>query len=448
MKISSRMAEWMVLDMSKIWSPMETLSREELRKIQSERLVATVKRMYEKTTYFKVKMDEIGLEPGDIRSVDDLHKLPFTYKTDLRDNYPFGMFAVPMDEIVRIHASSGTTGKQIVVGYTENDLNMWADSMARCLTMAGGTNKDIVHVSYGYGLFTGGLGAHDGAQKIGATVVPASVGNTKRQINLLKDFGTTMICCTPSYALHLADEMPALGITKDDLKLRAGIFGAEPWTQEMRMQIEERLGLKAYDIYGLSEVAGPGVSMSCDYNCGMHIAADNFIPEIIDPETGEVLPEGETGELVFTCVTKEAFPLIRYRTRDLCSLTYEPCECGRTSPRMSKVKGRSDDMLIIRGVNVFPSQIESVLLKFADVEPHYMIYVDRVNNSDTMEIQVEMTQKMFSDTVTAIEGLERKLRTEIESVLGISANITLVSPKSIPRSEGKAKRVVDRRKIF
>ena len=319
MKISSRMAEWMVLDMSKIWSPMETLSREELRKIQSERLVATVKRMYEKTTYFKVKMDEIGLEPGDIRSVDDLHKLPFTYKTDLRDNYPFGMFAVPMDEIVRIHASSGTTGKQIVVGYTENDLNMWADSMARCLTMAGGTNKDIVHVSYGYGLFTGGLGAHDGAQKIGATVVPASVGNTKRQINLLKDFGTTMICCTPSYALHLADEMPALGITKDDLKLRAGIFGAEPWTQEMRMQIEERLGLKAYDIYGLSEVAGPGVSMSCDYNCGMHIAADNFIPEIIDPETGEVLPEGETGELVFTCVTKEAFPLIRYRTRDLCS---------------------------------------------------------------------------------------------------------------------------------
>ncbi len=448
MKISSRMAEWMVLDMSKIWSPMETLSREELRKIQSERLVATVKRMYEKTTYFKVKMDEIGLEPGDIRSVDDLHKLPFTYKTDLRDNYPFGMFAVPMDEIVRIHASSGTTGRQIVVGYTENDLNMWADSMARCLTMAGGTNKDIVHVSYGYGLFTGGLGAHDGAQKIGATVVPASVGNTKRQINLLKDFGTTMICCTPSYALHLADEMPALGITKDDLKLRAGIFGAEPWTQEMRMQIEERLGLKAYDIYGLSEVAGPGVSMSCDYNCGMHIAADNFIPEIIDPETGEVLPEGETGELVFTCVTKEAFPLIRYRTRDLCSLTYEPCECGRTSPRMSKVKGRSDDMLIIRGVNVFPSQIESVLLKFADVEPHYMIYVDRVNNSDTMEIQVEMTQKMFSDTVTAIEGLERKLRTEIESVLGISANITLVSPKSIPRSEGKAKRVVDRRKIF
>lgn len=448
MKISSRMAEWMVLDMSKIWSPMETLSREELRKIQSERLVATVKRMYEKTTYFKVKMDEIGLEPGDIRSVDDLHKLPFTYKTDLRDNYPFGMFAVPMDEIVRIHASSGTTGKQIVVGYTENDLNMWADSMARCLTMAGGTNKDIVHVSYGYGLFTGGLGAHDGAQKIGATVVPASVGNTKRQINLLKDFGTTMICCTPSYALHLADEMPALGITKDDLKLRAGIFGAEPWTQEMRMQIEERLGLKAYDIYGLSEVAGPGVSMSCDYNCGMHIAADNFIPEIINPETGEVLPEGETGELVFTCVTKEAFPLIRYRTRDLCSLTYEPCECGRTSPRMSKVKGRSDDMLIIRGVNVFPSQIESVLLKFADVEPHYMIYVDRVNNSDTMEIQVEMTQKMFSDTVTAIEGLERKLRTEIESVLGISANITLVSPKSIPRSEGKAKRVVDRRKIF
>lgn len=427
---------------------METLSREELRKVQSERLVRTINRMYENAPYFKEKMKEAGLEPGDIKSVDDLHKLPFTYKYDLRDNYPFGMFCVPMEEVVRIHASSGTTGKQIVVGYTENDLAMWADSMARGLTMAGGGKSDIVHVSYGYGLFTGGLGAHDGAQRIGATVVPASVGNTSRQLNLLKDFGTTMLCCTPSYALHLADEMEANGITKDDLKLRSGVFGAEPWSQEMRQQIEERLGLKAYDVYGLSEVAGPGVSMSCDYNCGMHIAADNFIPEIIDPETGEVLPEGQVGELVFTCINKEAFPLIRYRTRDLCSLTYETCECGRTSPRMSKVTGRSDDMLIIRGVNVFPSQIESVLLKFDDVEPHYMIYVDRKNNTDVMEIKIEMTQKMFSDTVTAIEELEVRLRGEIESVLGISAVITLVDPKSIPRSEGKAKRVTDLRKIF
>ncbi len=434
--------------MSKIWSPMETLSREELLKIQSERLVNTVKRMYEKAPYFKKKMQDLGLEPGDIKSVDDLHKLPFTYKADLRDNYPFGMFCVPMDDIVRLHASSGTTGKQIVVGYTKHDLDMWADSMARGLTMTGGSKKDIIHISYGYGLFTGGLGAHDGAQKIGATVVPASVGNTSRQLNLLRDFGATMICCTPSYAMHLADEMEANGIKKEDLKLRAGVFGAEPWSEEMRAQIEDRLGLKAYDIYGLSEVAGPGVAMSCDYNCGMHIAADNFIPEIINPETGEVLPEGEVGELVFTCVNKEAFPLIRYRTRDLCSITYEPCECGRTSPRMSKVTGRSDDMLIIRGVNVFPSQIESVLLKFNDVEPHYMIYVDRKNNTDTLEIQIEMTQKMFSDTVTAIEELQAKLRAEIESVLGISAVITLVDPKTIPRSEGKAKRVTDLRKIF
>ena len=427
---------------------METLSHEELKAVQSERLVSTVKRMYEKAPYFKKKLDDAGLTPDDIKSVDDLHKLPFTYKTDLRDNYPFGMFCVPMDDIVRLHASSGTTGKQIVVGYTKNDLDMWADCMARCMTMAGGSNKDIVHISYGYGLFTGGLGAHDGAQKMGATVVPASVGNTNRQLNLLKDFGATLLCCTPSYAMHLADEMAANGITKEDLKIRSGIFGAEPWSPEMRDQIEQRLGLKAFDIYGLSEVAGPGVAMSCEYDCGMHIAADNFIPEIIDPETGEVLPEGEVGELVFTCITKEAFPLIRYRTRDLCSLTYEKCECGRTTPRMSKVKGRSDDMLIIRGVNVFPSQIESVLLKFDDVEPHYMIYVDRKNNTDTLEIQIEMTQKMFSDKVNAIEALQAKLRSEIESVLGISAVITLVGPKTIPRSEGKAKRVTDLRKIY
>lgn len=434
--------------MANIWSKMETLSPEELKKIQSERLVATVKRMYDNVPYYAEKMKAAGIEPGDIKSVDDLSKLPFTYKTDLRDNYPFGTFAVPMEEVVRIHASSGTTGKQTVVGYTQNDINMWADCMARALTMAGATKKDVVHVSYGYGLFTGGLGAHYGAEYMGASVVPASTGNTKRQINLLKDFKATILCCTPSYAMYIADEMKELGISKDELSLKAGCFGAEPWSDGMRRQLEQDLGIKAHDIYGLSEISGPGVAMSCDENCGLHIAADNFIPEIINPETGEVLPEGETGELVFTCITKEAMPLIRYRTKDLTSLSYGPCACGRTSPRMQKVTGRSDDMLIIRGVNVFPSQIESVLLNFGEVVPHYMIYVDRVGSLDTMEIQIEMTRSMFNDRVKGIEETERKLRHEIESVLGISASIRLVEPKTIPRSEGKAVHVVDRRKIF
>ena len=434
--------------MANIWSKMETLSPEELKKIQSERLVATVKRMYDNVPYYAEKMKAAGLEPGDIKSVDDLSKLPFTYKTDLRDNYPFETFAVPMEEVVRIHASSGTTGKQTVVGYTQNDINMWSDCMARALTMAGATKKDVVHVSYGYGLFTGGLGAHYGAEYMGASVVPASTGNTKRQINLLKDFKATILCCTPSYAMYIADEMKELGISKDELSLKAGCFGAEPWSDGMRRQLEQDLGIKAHDIYGLSEISGPGVAMSCDENCGLHIAADNFIPEIINPETGEVLPEGETGELVFTCITKEAMPLIRYRTKDLTSLSYSPCACGRTSPRMQKVTGRSDDMLIIRGVNVFPSQIESVLLNFGEVVPHYMIYVDRVGNLDTMEIQIEMTRSMFNDRVKGIEEIERKLRHEIESVLGISASIRLVEPKTIPRSEGKAVHVVDRRKIF
>lgn len=435
--------------MTKMWNEeMETIERQALKELQTKRLKDTVRRVYENVPYYALKMKEAGITPDDIHTVEDLSKLPFTYKTDLRDNYPFGTFAVPMEQVVRVHASSGTTGKQTVVGYTRQDIETWAECVARCLTNAGITSRDIVHVAYGYGLFTGGLGLHYGAEKVGATVIPVSGGNTARQIQLLKDFGATVLCCTPSYALYLADELKAAGLTKDDLKLRVGIFGAEPWSEEMRNQIEERLGLKAYDIYGLSEIMGPGVSMNCHSQGGLHIPADHFIAEIIDPDTGEVMPEGTKGELVFTCITKEALPLIRYRTRDLSVLTYETCSCGRTSPRMEKVTGRSDDMLIIRGVNVFPSQIESVLLKFSEVEPHYMIYVDRIDNLDVMEVQIEMNSGFFSDEVRKIESLERKLRHEIESTLGINAKIKLVEHKSIQRSEGKAKRVVDRRKIF
>ena len=355
---------------------------------------------------------------------------------------------MPLEDVVRVHASSGTTGKQTVVGYTHNDIEMWSECMARSLTIAGVTKKDIIHVAYGYGLFTGGLGLHYGAEKVGGMVVPVSGGNTSRQIQLLMDFGATVLCCTPSYALYIADEMKELGIKPEDTKLRIGVFGAEPWSEEMKREIEQRLGIKAYDIYGLSEIVGPGVSMGCEFGCGLHVADDHFIPEIIDPITGELLPEGEVGELVFTCITKEALPLIRYRTRDLSRITTEKCACGRTNARMEKVTGRSDDMLIIRGVNVFPSQIESVLLQFCEVEPHYMIYVDRVDNLDTMEVQIEMTASFFSDEVRKIEATEKKLRHEIESALGVGARVRLVEPKTVPRSEGKAKRVIDRRQIF
>lgn len=426
----------------------ETMPREELHKLQSERLHDVIKRVYENVPYYAKKMQDKGVTPDDIKSIDDLSKLPFTLKTDLRANYPFNTFAVPMDQIVRIHASSGTTGKQTVVGYTKNDIEMWTDCVARCLTNAGVTNKDLIHVAYGYGLFTGGLGLHYGAERIGASTIPVSGGNSKRQIELLVDFQSTVLACTPSYALHLADEMTQMGITKDMLNLRVGIFGAEPWTEEMRRQIEEKLGLKAYDIYGLSETMGPGVSMNCEYNCGLHIQEDHFYPEIINPDTGEVLPVGSVGELVFTCITKEALPLIRYRTRDLTKLFYETCECGRTMVRMDKIMGRSDDMLIIRGVNVFPSQIESVLLTFGEVEPHYLIYVDRIDNLDCMEIQIEMTNSIFSDSIKDIERIENKLKNEIQSAIGIGAKIKLVEPRSIPRSEGKAKRVFDRRDIY
>ena len=426
---------------------LETMSKEELKALQSERLVSTVKRVYENVPYYRKKMDDIGLTPDDIKSVDDLYKLPFTYKQDLRDNYPFGTFAVPQSQVARIHASSGTTGKQTVVGYTNKDLDMWAECVARCLTQIGITNDDVIQVAYGYGLFTGGLGLHYGSEKISAMTVPVSGGNTKRQIQFLIDFKSTVLCCTPSYALFIADELKNMGLTKDDIYLKYGVFGAEPWTDAMRKDIEEKLGLKAYDIYGLSEIAGPGVSMGCEENSGMHIMSDNFLPEIINPETNEVLPDGEKGELVFTCITKEALPLIRYRTRDLTSIDSEKCKCGRTMPRMAKVTGRTDDMLIIRGVNVFPSQIESVLLEFAEVEPHYMIYVDRNNNLDIMTIEIEMSDEFFSDEVKQIEKMEKRLTHEIASALGVSGYVKLVEPNRIPRSEGKAKRVIDRRTI-
>lgn len=426
---------------------IETASRETLENIQSERLVKTVKRVYDNVPAYRKRMDEIGLKPEDIRSIKDLNKLPFTYKQDLRDNYPYGLFACDMKDVVRIHASSGTTGKQTVVGYTKNDIDMWAECAARALVAAGADENDIVHVSYGYGLFTGGLGLHDGATKLGAAVIPASTGNTRRQLQMFKDFGSTVLCCTPSYAMYLGDSLAEYGMTKDDIKLKAGVFGAEPWTPGMRDQIQEKLGIVAHDIYGLSEIAGPGVAFDCECQNGLHINEDHFIPEIINPETGEVLPYGEQGELVFTCISKEALPLIRYRTRDISSLTIEKCSCGRTFVRMSKVTGRSDDMLIIRGVNVFPSQVESVLLTIKEVAPYYQLVVDRKNNLDTLEVLVEMNEQIFSDSVKAIEAVEAEIRKKLDSVLGISAKVTLVEPFSIERSEGKAKRVIDKREL-
>ena len=434
--------------MSRYWNEeVECMEPEKLKNWQEENLCKVIQRVYNNVPYYRDKMIAAAIKPEDIKTLDDLAKLPFTYKTDLRANYPFNTFAVPREEVVRVHASSGTTGKQTVVAYTRKDLEIWSECTARCLTSVGIGKDDIVHVAYGYGLFTGGLGAHAGAETVGAITVPASGGNTARQIQLLIDFGATALCCTPSYALFLADELEKQGYSKNDLKLTVGVFGAEPWTEEMRAQIEHKLGIKACDIYGLSEIIGPGVAMDCLECNGLHIMADHFIPEIIDPETEEVLPAGQQGELVFTCITKEAMPLIRYRTRDLSRLTYEKCTCGRTSPRMEKVTGRSDDMLIIRGVNVFPSQIESVLLKYSEIEPHYMIYIERRNNLDYMEIQIEMKSDLFADEIRKIEDLERRLDREIDSVLGISANVKLVEPMTVPRSEGKAVRVIDRRKI-
>lgn len=426
---------------------IEKMSRDELTALQSERLVKQVARMYERVALFRERMDEKGLKPEDIHGVEDLHKLPFSYKQDLRDHYPYGLFAEPLTNICRVHASSGTTGKQIVVGYTENDLKIWADCVARQLSATGADKDSIVQVSYGYGLFTGGLGLHGGAQHIGATVIPSSSGNTQRQIQTMIDFKATVLGCTPSYALYLGETINEMGL-KNQLSLKAGIFGAEPWTEEMRKQIEEKLGIKAYDIYGLSEIMGPGVSYECSEQNGMHVCEDHFIPEIIDPQTEEVLPYGEVGELVFTTITKEGFPLIRYRTRDLCKLDISPCACGRTHVRMCKPMGRSDDMMIIRGVNVFPSQIEEVLLKTGGgITPNYQLVIDRVNHSDTLEVQVEMSESLFADDIKSIEHKKNEIQNQLKSILGLSAKVTLVNPKAIVRSEGKAKRIIDLRKL-
>lgn len=428
----------------------ETLPREALEALQLKRLQQVVQRVYHMVGFYRRSFDEAGIMPDDIRSLNDLKRLPFTTKQDLRDNYPFGMFAVPMSSVVRLHASSGTTGRSTVVGYTKRDIETWSELMARCFVAAGLTKNDIIHNAYGYGLFTGGLGAHYGAEKLGASVIPMSGGNTKRQIMILQDFGPTAICCTPSYALNLAEQGKAMGVDMAALKLRVGIFGAEPWSDNMRQEIENAMNLKALNIYGLSEVMGPGVSMEClEGRQGMHIFEDHFIVETINPDTGEVLPPGEAGELVFTTITKEAFPLVRYRTRDIATLITEPCRCGRTHVRMDRVSGRSDDMLIIRGVNVFPSQIEAVLVGIEGLEPHYQLIVDREGTLDTLEVQVEVNERIFSDAgeVKVLQKIERRIVKDLKDYLGITAKIKLVEPKSLQRFEGKASRVNDKRKF-
>ncbi|MEJ5347545.1 MAG: phenylacetate--CoA ligase [Desulfosoma sp.] len=426
----------------------ETLPREALEAIQLRRLQTTLQRVYATVPFYRRRFDEVGFKPSDLRSLEDLRRVPFTTKQDLRDNYPYGLFAVPMENVVRIHASSGTTGKPTVVGYTARDIETWATLMARSLSAAGATRGDIIHNAYGYGLFTGGLGVHYGAEKLGASVIPISGGNTKRQIMIMKDFGATILTCTPSYALHLAEVAHEMGVDFKDLKFKAGLFGAEPWSEKMREEIERKLHLSALDIYGLSEVIGPGVAVEClEAKAGLHIFEDHFIPEIIDPNTGEVLPPGSTGELVFTSITKEAFPVIRYRTRDITSLNTEPCLCGRTFVRMNRVSGRSDDMLIIRGVNVFPSQIESVLMEIQGVEPHYQLVVDREDNLDKLTVLVEVGESAFSDKVKTLQDLEKLITKNIKEYLGVSAKVKLVEPKTIARSEGKAVRVIDNRKL-
>lgn len=429
-----------------IWNRhFECMDREGLRRVQGERLRETVERVYFNVPYYRHKMQEAGLGPENIQGIDDIERLPFTTKTDLRDNYPFGLFAVPMSEIVRLHASSGTTGKPTVVGYTRNDISAWSEVMARTLTSAGADRNDFIQIAYGYGLFTGGLGLHYGGEKIGASVIPVSGGNTNRQLQLMHDFGTTVLACTPSYALFLAEALNDSGISRDEFRLKTGVFGAEPWTENMRREIEQKLKIKAIDIYGLSEVIGPGVASECLVQEGLHINEDHFYPEIIDPESLQVLPEGAMGELVFTTITKEGLPLIRYRTRDLTRLNYSKCRCGRTLVRMEKCLGRSDDMLIIRGVNLFPSQIETVLLGMSEIKPHYLIVVDRTNNLDTIELQVEVDEEFFQDRISQLQSLRGKLQDNLESAIGLGIKVTLVEPKTLERSEGKAKRVIDKR---
>lgn len=426
----------------------ETLPREVLEALQLKRLKQVAERVYHTVGFYHRKFEEAHVTPDDIQSLADLGRLPFTIKQDLRDNYPFGLFSVPMSNIVRLHASSGTTGKPTVVAYTKRDIETWAELMARSLAAAGLTKNDIIHNAYGYGLFTGGLGAHYGAEKLGASVIPMSGGSTKKQIMLLQDFGPTAICCTPSYLLFLSEVGKEMGVDMRSLRLRVGILGAEPWSERIRQEIENRLDITALDIYGLSEIMGPGVAMECiEGRHGLHVFEDNFIVEVIDPATGEVLPYGEKGEIVFTTLTKEAFPLIRYRTRDISRLMPEVCKCGRTFVRMERVSGRSDDMLIIRGVNVFPSQIESVLMEIEGLEPHYQLIVDREGSLDTLEVRVEVSENIFSDEVRKLQNIEKRIVKDVKDIIGVSVKVKLVEPKSLQRFEGKAQRVIDKRNI-
>ncbi len=433
---------------NKYYQPeLETMAPEQIRALQSERLVKQVQHVWDNVPYYRKLMEEKGVTPADIKGVDDLHKLPFLTKADLRDAYPYGLLAKPLSDCVRIQSTSGTTGKRVVAFYTQNDIDLWEDCCARAIMAVGGTKDDVCQVCYGYGLFTGGPGLNGGSHRVGCLTLPMSSGNTDRQIQFMMDLGATILCCTPSYAAYIGESLKEQGYKPEDNKLKAGIFGAEPWTEEMRRDIEASLGIKAYDIYGLTETSGPGVSFECQEQTGMHINEDHFIAEIIDPDTGEVLPEGSKGELVFTAITKEAFPLIRYRTRDICVLSRKKCSCGRTFVKMTKPMGRSDDMMIIRGVNVFPSQIETVLLK-EGYSPNYQIVVDRQNNNDTLDVNVELAPEMFSDTVRSVTDREKKLASAIQTMLGIKPVVHLVPPKTITRSEGKAVRVIDKRKLI
>ena len=433
--------------MERYYQPeIECASRDQIQELQSKRLVKQVQNVWEHVPMYRKKMEEQGVEPGDIQSVDDLHKLPFVTKDDLREVYPYGLLARPLSDCVRIQSTSGTTGRRVVAFYTQHEIDLWEDCCARAIVAVGGTKEDVCHVSYGYGLFTGGAGLNGGSHKVGCLTLPMSSGNTDRQIQFMTDLGSTILCCTPSYAAYLAECICERGV-RDQIKLKAGIFGAEAWTEEMRRDIEDKLGIKAYDIYGLTEISGPGVAFECSAQSGMHVNEDHFIPEIINPKTGEVLPDGEKGELVFTCISKEAFPLMRYRTRDICILSREKCSCGRTHVKMTKPLGRSDDMLIVKGVNVFPSQIETVLMN-KGYPANYQIIVDRVNHSDTIEIQVEMTAEMFSDSLSAVAAKEKELVDALKAMLGIYAKVKLVNPKTITRSEGKAVRVIDKRNLY
>ena len=428
---------------------IECASREQIKAWQDERLVKQVRHVWDNVPAYRKKMEEMGVTPEDIKSSADLYKLPFTSKADLRDNYPDGLVAVPRSKCVRVHATSGTTGKRVMAFYTQHDIDLWTDCCARAITAVGGSEEDVCQIAYGYGMFTGGIGLDQGSRRVGCLTVPISSGNTDRQIQFIRDLGTTILCCTPSYAAYLGESMHEMGMTPDQIPLKAGIFGAEAWSEEMRQDIQKTMGIKAYDIYGLTELSGPGVAFECSAQSGMHINEDHFIAEIIDPDTGEVLPDGTKGELVFTSITKEAFPLLRYRTRDICVLDRTPCACGRTHVRMAKPMGRSDDMLIIRGVNVFPSQIEEVLLKVSggDLTPNYQIIVGRENNTDTLDINVEMSEALFSDEIRSIEKVEKDIVTQLRSMLGIGAKVHLVNPKTIARSEGKAQRIIDNRKL-